>query len=208
MATQAVANRFAGSAYIPPVEYEYESWVKDGELIFNLDQATPWLIGDWLNFGEARYGEKYSQALPHDANYSYNTLVVMGMVARAFPPHRRRPLRENGFQISWSHYRIITPLAEGEQEQWLNRVEEEGWSRDQLANAYRLALKSGQQTPGDPAETGRPDPLRKILLSTLESLQLRAIELCQQGRGEWYEEITLEGDHPLTVRFEVKVKSQ
>lgn len=41
----------------------YESWENIGEQLNQIEGAIQWWIGDWLNFGERKYGEMYAQAV-------------------------------------------------------------------------------------------------------------------------------------------------
>ena len=53
-------------------------WERCGAFLRHVEGAVQWWIGDWLNYGEQAYGEKYSQAmdalgtpLPTLENYAY-----------------------------------------------------------------------------------------------------------------------------------------
>lgn len=39
----------------------YDSWEGIGEQLNQIEGAIQWWIGDWLNFGERKYGEMYAQ---------------------------------------------------------------------------------------------------------------------------------------------------
>src|ERR1039457_2825142 len=41
----------------------FDEWAQCGTLLRRMKGAVQFWIGDWLNFGEHAYGEKYSQAL-------------------------------------------------------------------------------------------------------------------------------------------------
>jgi len=47
-----------------------------------------WWVGDWLNYGEARYGEMYSQAI-EITGYASQTLADAKWVASRIEPSRR-----------------------------------------------------------------------------------------------------------------------
>ena len=44
-------------------EPSFDEWESVGAFLHQVDGAVQWWIGDWLNYGEKAYGEKYSQAL-------------------------------------------------------------------------------------------------------------------------------------------------
>ena len=37
----------------------YEEWERCGAVLHQIDGAVQWWLGDWLNYGEHAYGEKY-----------------------------------------------------------------------------------------------------------------------------------------------------
>lgn len=81
-----------------PESTTFEEWQAAGEQLKLIQGSVLWWVGDWLNFGETRYGEKYTQAL--DAtSYSYQALADAKYVAGKFEVSRRR---EN---LTISHHR-------------------------------------------------------------------------------------------------------
>ena len=55
--------------------------------------SSMFLLGDWINYGEKAYGEKYAQALSV-TSLSYDTLRVAHWVAEKFETDRRRSVLE------------------------------------------------------------------------------------------------------------------
>ena len=51
----------------------FEVWEAYGDALQRVGGAIHWVIGDWLNFGESQYGEKFSQALDETV-FEYRTL--------------------------------------------------------------------------------------------------------------------------------------
>ncbi len=41
----------------------FEEWIQIGETLRTIKRSLLWWIGDWLNFGERKWGEMYAQAL-------------------------------------------------------------------------------------------------------------------------------------------------
>jgi hypothetical protein len=62
-------------------------------------------VGDVLNFGESKWGEKYAAALNRTGR-SYNTLVVYARVAKRIPAEKRLST------LTFSHYVELTKLAD------------------------------------------------------------------------------------------------
>jgi len=68
----------------PPIE----DWMEAGEKLKLMGKTVQWWLGDWLNYGDAAYGEKYSQAL-EDTDYKYQTLANLAWVASRIGISRR-----------------------------------------------------------------------------------------------------------------------
>lgn len=103
----------------------FEEWEQIGQSLRQINGGVLWWIGDWLNYGEQRYGEKYSQAL-EATDYEYQTLRDAAWVSKEIGLSRRRD------NLSWSHHREVAPLPVDEQSRWLNTAEAEGWSSRDL----------------------------------------------------------------------------
>jgi len=58
---------------------KYEEWVQIGKTLQGISRAIGWWLGDWIRFGEAEYGEKYTQAIDATGlDYGYlNNLVYV-----------------------------------------------------------------------------------------------------------------------------------
>lgn len=87
-----------------------------------------WFIGDTINQSEDRWKE-YTRILLEE--FAPESLKNLARVCEAIPPARRR-----GPPLSYSHHVVIYDLPEKDQEEWLSRAEDEGWSvsyfRDQV----------------------------------------------------------------------------
>ena len=68
----------------------YEQWERLMSTVSHMEMAAQWAIGDALNYGASRYGEKYSQAI-EVTGHSYQALANYSWVARNVPPDVRRP---------------------------------------------------------------------------------------------------------------------
>lgn len=126
-----------------------------GALLGRSYKTLQFAIGDWLLLGEALYGEEsyqYSEVL--DMSPEGRTQYLR--VALAIAPGRRRS------ELSWSHHRTVSPLEPRDQDFWLERAIEKGWSNRELGEQIRDALgpatvgrgsaaaKANQETPGFP----------------------------------------------------------
>lgn len=71
-----------------------------------MEKSIQWWVGDWLRFGERKYGEMYSQMLD-STDYEYGSLANMKYIAERFESSLRS---EN---LSWSHHKEVAPLEPG-----------------------------------------------------------------------------------------------
>ena len=77
---------------------------------------APWIIGDLMNYGEAKFQERHAQALD-ECVIQYHTMQNWRWVSRRFEPSRRRK------SLSWSHHETVARLPEKEQDIWLDMAE-------------------------------------------------------------------------------------
>jgi hypothetical protein len=128
------------TSWSPRVALTLGGWVRQGRCLGSIARASGWWIGDWIRYGNARYGEKYGAAV-RITGYDVQTLMNMAYVASKFEISRRRE------KLSFSHHAELAALPANEQERWLERAEREGLSlrglRAELSREARLARLSG-----------------------------------------------------------------
>lgn len=112
------------SLIIPP-GMEYEEWDKIGHQIGRVNQGLMWWIGDWLNYGEQAFGEKYAQAMENTGK-AYSTVRQAAYMARKYPPETRRDA------LTFSHYSIVTGLTDDLGNRLLTLAENNAWTVKQL----------------------------------------------------------------------------
>lgn len=108
----------------------FDKWEIIGKQLNQIEGAIQWWVGDWLNFGERKYGEMYAQAIDESQvstwqNYKYTS--------KAVESSRRREL------LPWSHHREVAALPPDEQKYWLEKAEQEGLSKSVLRQAIKHA---------------------------------------------------------------------
>lgn len=130
-------------AWRPKHALPMEEWMRHGARFGVVNRACGWWIGDWINYGNAAYGEKYSRAA-RITRHDVQTLMNMAYVASRFEISRRRET------VSWSHHAELASLPEEMQDRWLDRVELDALTVRDL----RLELR--RDRPGrHSTETGR-----------------------------------------------------
>src|SRR4051794_9566246 len=87
----------------PIGEPSFEQWEACGGFIHRSQKAMHFWIGDWLNYGERKWGERYKEAL-EKTNLDYGTLRNDKWIASRVPSERRK---EN---LSFDHHATVADL--------------------------------------------------------------------------------------------------
>jgi hypothetical protein len=125
------------TAWIPRGAMQLDEWVNHGKRLGAVGRACGWWIGDWLNFGNAAYGEKYSRAA-RVSGYDVQTLRNMAYVASRYEISRRREI------VSWSHHAELAAMPPDLQDPWLDRIEADGLTVKDLRTELRRVRKVGE----------------------------------------------------------------
>jgi hypothetical protein len=141
----------------------WEEYQALGLKIKGLSIVTPWLIGDFLNFGERRFGSKYATAEGWFDHLSYSRLTKYKMVASRFPPYRRNR------HLSMSHHEEVVRLPPTLADKLLLRAEKgDGssvWSCKKLRQSRRMVVDILGLT-GDEEKVERMlDSARKVTIN-------------------------------------------
>ncbi|MFJ7278886.1 LmbU family transcriptional regulator [Kitasatospora sp. NPDC098663] len=141
----------AGAISIPrtgldlPNRLPYEKWVLMGRLLSTVHASSAWCLGDWLVHGETAYSGRYREAV-ETCSLNYQTLRNYAWVARRFPLSRRRDA------LSFGHHAEVASLADPEQDYWLRKAEDHGWSRNRLRAEVRASLNERAGASDAPAD--------------------------------------------------------
>ena len=106
----------------------FEQWSVAGLQLGRCQKSVLWWLGDWINYGEHEYGEKYAQALS-ETEFEYQTVQNAAWVCRQVTISLRR---EN---LYFGHHALVASLPPSEQKRWLEKAEAEGWTVKQLRQA-------------------------------------------------------------------------
>lgn len=105
-----------------------DDWQRVGELLFQMADRLPILVGDWANAGEFMYGKTY-QAIAEWSGRSVGTIYNWKSVMASVDFSRRRE------KLLFSHYVEVAPLDADAQEYWLDMAATNNWSISQLRKA-------------------------------------------------------------------------
>jgi hypothetical protein len=104
------------TSWSPPGDLPVGDWIEQGRWLGAVGRASGWWIGDWIRYGNGRYGEKYGEAA-RLTGYDPQSLMNMAYVAGRYEPSRRRE------GLSFSHHAELAALSAADQELWLDRIE-------------------------------------------------------------------------------------
>lgn len=99
----------------PAGEVGLAEWSALGRRFGEIGRCSQWWLGDWIAYGNERFGERYTRAVKL-TGYDVQSLMNMVYVASRFEISRRR---EN---LSWSHHAALAALDAPSQDHWLDRA--------------------------------------------------------------------------------------
>lgn len=102
-------------------EPSFEEYDTDGPLIFSASSSGPFWIGDYLCYGESKFGEKYLQAQVLTGLH-YDTLAHYKSIAsRVIPQNRVKG-------VPYSHHREVAALSFDDQRIFLEEAKRFDWT--------------------------------------------------------------------------------
>ncbi len=124
-------------------------WESIGELLFGgIARAWNLWIGDFLAFGERKYGATY-QAMAAATGYDVDTLYDLVWICKSVQISLRK---EN---LALGHYRLVAALTVAEQSHWLDYASNYSLS----VEALRTAIKRAQPAATPGVQGVEPSPL-------------------------------------------------
>lgn len=166
----------------------YERWESVGRFLGGLDRRARWYIGDWLNHGEALFGEEASQGIEATTSERYSEaeritglshgtlLNIRSICGKIAAPRRRKEL---GFSV----HEPVAKLDPDEQVLWLQRAIDNAWTREQLRDA--IQAEKNPPTEGE-HDDDAPAP---VALTVAERIEAAARVVWQQASnnsdGDW-----------------------
>jgi len=118
----------------------FDEWQAYGSSFGESLQTTAWSVGDWLIYGEDKFGggrvasESYDEALK-STKLDRATLKVYASVSKSIPYDERSEA------ISFGHHRVLAPLDKTRREAWIKKLNGE----DTIPTVKRLALSIRSQ---------------------------------------------------------------
>jgi signal transduction histidine kinase len=135
-------------AWIVNGEMDMAEWIATGRNLGTMGRCSQWWLGDWIRYGNARFGERYVRAAKV-TGYDVQSLMNMVWVAAAYEISRRREI------LSWSHHETLASLGEDEQEHWLDVACDNRLSVSDLRTELRAARAGAKVEAEAEAELSR-----------------------------------------------------
>ncbi len=132
--------------WTPRANLGLDEWSAFGRRFGEIGRCSQWWLGDWIHYGNAKFGERYSRAAKL-TGYDVQSLMNMVYVASRFAIYRRR---EN---LSWSHHATVASFDVASQEYWLGRAVVDKLSVADLRIESRSSRRA-LQVPGGDAASG------------------------------------------------------
>ncbi len=115
-------------------ELSLEEWRELGRVLAARRDQWQWQVGDWLAYGEERYGEEVSiSAASELLGLPEGSLVQYRWVSRRIAEPRRR------LGVNYTQYRLVARLPEAEQDRLLTESEQNRWTNTKMQRAARGA---------------------------------------------------------------------
>ena len=130
-------------------ELSYDEWDALGQKLAPVGKTIGFIIGDWINYGEKRWGDKYEEALER-TGLEYGTLRNYAHVARKVELSLRND------KLDYSLHATVAKLKTNEEKQhWLNMAEKHDLSVRRLRKSINFGrLATEKEVQGDPADRG------------------------------------------------------
>lgn len=127
-------GRLRENGYDLPSSLTFERWQEVGRTLQQMQRSVNWWAGDWLRFGEDRWGEAAYQAVQEITGNGDEALKQAVWVASKYPPSTRVP------ELSWSHHRAAAELEPDERQGLLEYA-----AREHLTTRDLIALVKERQ---------------------------------------------------------------
>ena len=155
-----IPGELSRTGLVLPEDLKYNEWEHIGDCLKLVEGSVQWWLGDWLNFGERKYGEMYSQALSA-TDYDYGTLRDFKWVAGNVELSLRKD------NLSFNHHKEVARIPKENQKYYLDKAIQEDLSVRELreiikkdktpelpSNKYRIVYADPPWEYNDKCEDG------------------------------------------------------
>lgn len=114
-----------------PANYKLSDLQQLTQLVAGIRDRSRWWLADCLNHGD-HYGDEWVQWLD-TLGLEFSYLRNLAWIGRRVAPAQRRA------ELSFTHHQEVAPFKPEEQEMWLQRAIDNGWTKAQLRRQIREA---------------------------------------------------------------------
>ena len=125
-----------------PEDTTIEQWQDIGTKLHKMDHAVQFWIGDWCNFGERKWGEKYKEAIKV-TGLAYDTVQRYAQVARRTNSGAGSGIDtistiQRHEKLDFALHQEVAALSIIAANKLLDEAEKDKWSRQELRGAVKL----------------------------------------------------------------------
>lgn len=138
----------------------FEEWDAIGASFGTALQTAAWCIGDWMVYGERKWGK---QLLMAGAEFDPKTpgripshvfdraLGATGLDRQTLSQYasvcRKIPMEERRQNLSFGHHRVLAPLPSPQRLEWLSLLDSESKSGPPTVKRLALSIRIAEDTP-------------------------------------------------------------
>ncbi len=130
-------------------DLNFDEWEALGQQLAPVGKSIGFIIGDWINYGEKRWGDKYEEAMMR-TGMAYQTLRIYAHVAR------RVQLFARTNKLDFVHHAVVAKIKDPEEQQhWLKMAVKHKLGKRRLQKSINFGrLATEKEVQGDPADRG------------------------------------------------------
>ena len=145
-----------------PDNTNFGEWKSIGRQLKNIEGAIQFWVGDWINFGEHKFGDRYLLAMS-ETGYSYQYLVHQKYISSRFvnpagdintKSDNVSPVAFRHEGLSFSHHQEVASLPPEVANRLLDKAENDGLSRQELRSEVKEWRE--EHTPKSPVGNNGP----------------------------------------------------
>lgn len=129
-------------------DLSFDEWDDLGTKLAPVGKSISFIIGDWINYGQKTFGDKYTEAISR-TGMDYGYLRNIAYVARKVDLSCRHD------NLGFEHHAVVAKLEPEEQQHWLDMADDNDLSVRRLRKSINLGrLATDEDVQGDPADRG------------------------------------------------------
>ena len=171
-----------------PKKLSFAEWDEVGAKLAKIHSVTPWLIGDWYNYGESEFGEMAAQAdAISDVLTNAGWRMKPGTVQDYAYMAKNFDVPKRFANLTFGHHMVVRSLTHQKRKPLLTYAEKNDLSvadfKKYVDEKTGNASGDGEGTGGEGAGGGGGERLRRAI-ETMRDDCGRALDLCDEIDGD------------------------